>query len=1108
MRSTANYILNNLDKKLEISPFDQKVLNSVLNISFIKKLILFWFKENDIDFKIIEEMFDYFNNLKERKIEKDEIKYIIENYSYKYNSDFKIKFPKFSAMDLVYLFIDINYINDEKDEKKSNFSFINGILLRDIDIGPTGLKKLSSINPRPIDNFIQCLNEISFNIFEELRFDMHEYANALPALKNIYKGLKDEKDIEKMKIKNLIQNLMKLFDEEKVIKILRKDYTFNVEDINILNFIENYQYLENVSICKNYPSLIYFLTENKIDRTEFFKVTNNKDNNNIPFWLFCLRYYSSLNCIISKENNYFSNLIDEYIKKKLSNELKKVRRKNLGIYWLNLVCSNKISKFYNPFYEKIKNFLYRISKDEYFIHINKESYINKQIDIIFNKLIEVIIDKIFDNSLNNYCKDKNNNDITNFLKNPNKYLYEKISINIANELMENIDNKKDVINRIIDNIKKIENFKENELKTNIENELEIKNNDYKEIKEINNREKNDRLFKSFIKDLDKYKILFQELIGINKISSGFQNKIKESIELYDNLTKYFQKTIRKGEKLELLKINFSINIETNINILVKNKNDDETLLYEIEGYYGEFYIFNEPLEDIIFINKKNNKTLKEINIMQSKVLLHSLILIEDENKLDSNIDNNFNSITLKFGSGSSLNEFYKYFSLYKNKLKELKNILALLLEKKDVILNCNFNNKSYKKDINSFISLCFIKFSDDSKCESINKDLLEIKTNLKQILIDYNLISNHFSKLYETLEINTKFKNKLLEKNYKLNEISVKKPIKDLVDFSKLNYDSCLSVPIINVDPQTYENFCSIKEVKSSIGPIYPNLFSESYKINILNFQDKEYNIYNNDDYIYHKNDSEEDKKGKDEEKLISKKDEKISNEEQKEYEEEINKEIKGKKKKGKSYKELVINITSELKDEPEDKKPEEEKQEKEEKKEEKSNEEKKNENKKPIEELQDKKNEEEQKEIAKINKKTKKDKKAKKDIKKEDEQEKIEQFGNISLMYLYEQLINKDKEINDLKEIISRYPFELSKNEKIISIIFTCYDEELLCSMICKNTEQFSKIERLFYDKYPEYKECYNFYNNYGNIIDRIKTLKENKIEDNSIIILKKIIK
>ena len=745
-----------------------------------------------------------------------------------------------------------------KMKKKSNFSFINGILLRDIDIGPTGLKKLSSINPRPIDNFIQCLNEISFNILEELRFDMHEYANALPALKNIYKGLKDEKDIEKMKIKYLIQNLMKLFDEEKVIKILRKDYTFNVKDINILNFIENYQYLENVSICKNYPSLIYFLTENKIDKKEFFKVTNNKDNNNIPFWLFCLRYYSSLNCIISKENNYFSNLIDEYIKKKLSNELKKVRRKNLGIYWLNLVCSNKISKFYNPFYEKIKNFLYRISKDEYFIHINKESYINKQIDIIFNKLIEVIIDKIFDNSLNIYCKDKNNNDITNFLKNPNKYLYEKISINIANELMENIDNKKDVINRIIDNIKKIENFKENELKTNIENELEIKNNDYKEIKEINNREKNDRLFKSFIKDLDKYKILFQELIGINKISSGFQNKIKESIELYDNLTKYFQKTIRKGEKLELLKINFSINIETNINILVKNKNDDETLLYEIEGYYGEFYIFNDQLEDIIFINKKNNKTLKEINIMQSKVLLHSLILIGDENKLGLNNDNNFDSITLKFGSGSSLNEFYKYFSLYKNKLKELKDILALLLEKKDVILNCNFNNKSYKKDINSFISLCFVKFSDDSKCESINKDLLEIKTNLKQILIDYNLISNHFSKLYETLEINTKFKNKLLEKNYKLNEITVKKPINDLVDFSKLNYDGCLSVPIINVDPQTYEIFCSIKEVKCSIGPIYPNLFSESYKINILNFSncflllklDKDYNIYNYDDYI------------------------------------------------------------------------------------------------------------------------------------------------------------------------------------------------------------------------------------------------------------------
>ena len=106
-----------------------------------------------------------------------------------------------------------------------------------------------------------------------------------------------------------------------------------MEDIKILDFIEDYKYLENESIYKNYPSLIYFLTENKINNKNFF-IHNSDDRNNFPFWLFCLRYYSSVECIISKENNYFSNLIDQSIKESLLIELKKKNKKKKFRYLL------------------------------------------------------------------------------------------------------------------------------------------------------------------------------------------------------------------------------------------------------------------------------------------------------------------------------------------------------------------------------------------------------------------------------------------------------------------------------------------------------------------------------------------------------------------------------------------------------------------------------------------------------------------------------------------------------------------------------------------------------------------------------------------------------
>ena len=107
---------------------------------------------------------------------------------------------------------------------------------------------------------------------------------------------------------------------------------------------------------------------------------------------------------------------------------------------------------------------------------------------------------------------------------------------------------------------------------------------------------------------------------------------------------------------------------------------------------------------------------------------------------------------------------------------------------------------------------------------------------------------------------------------------------------------------------------------------------------------------------------------------------------------------------------------------------------------------------------------------------------------------------------------INKDK-INELYEeirikdkIISSFPVKLSESEKLLSVIFVSVDQKIHYSTICKNTDKFSKIENLLYDAYHEYiKTENNFFVN-GNKVNKYKSLENNKIKNNDIIILKKI--
>ena len=78
-----------------------------------------------------------------------------------------------------------------------------------------------------------------------------------------------------------------------------------------------------------------------------------------------------------------------------------------------------------------------------------------------------------------------------------------------------------------------------------------------------------------------------------------------------------------------------------------------------------------------------------------------------------------------------------------------------------------------------------------------------------------------------------------MSNNYELKEIPKNIVVEDFVDFSEINNNDSLSIPIISVDSQNNEISCCFKRIECSIGPIYPSLYSNSYRMRILTFSNK-----------------------------------------------------------------------------------------------------------------------------------------------------------------------------------------------------------------------------------------------------------------------------
>ena len=81
-------------------------------------------------------------------------------------------------------------------------------------------------------------------------------------------------------------------------------------------------------------------------------------------------------------------------------------------------------------------------------------------------------------------------------------------------------------------------------------------------------------------------------------------------------------------------------------------------------------------------------------------------------------------------------------------------------------------------------------------------------------------------------------------------------------------------------------------------------------------------------------------------------------------------------------------------------------------------------------------------------------------------------------------EIIQLYKKIDNLNEIIKRYPIILEENEKLISIIFASSDQTMHYSMICKNTDTLSNLESKLYKEFPNFIESDNMFLCKGTVI------------------------
>ncbi len=158
----------------------------------------------------------------------------------------------------------------------------------------------------------------------------------------------------------------------------------------------------------------------------------SKENNSIPFFIFCLRKISSIKVIqYYDQKNIFKPIIENSIKNLIKSNLE--NKKKISIQIFNFILQNPPLELFNIMTNNFNLFINKIGKIEINLNENLKQIYLKYIDKIITELFEeinnnsLIIEKEFDES----------NEILNFIKNPSKAVYNFIRKSIEQKINEN-----------------------------------------------------------------------------------------------------------------------------------------------------------------------------------------------------------------------------------------------------------------------------------------------------------------------------------------------------------------------------------------------------------------------------------------------------------------------------------------------------------------------------------------------------------------------------------------------------------------------------------------------------------------------------------------------
>lgn len=784
-----------------------------VKLYFINKSFI---KDNKLIFDIINNYAKRNNYCDEREIQ----------WIYRTNreipSDFVLKMPKIEPNALVFLMV-----NRENDDK-----YMPGPLCRkNKELNMSFLQDIASLMNENFDSFRDATKAICQKAYHSFIQSENPPPKDYQSLKKVFDNIKVDEDDKR----NIFASIQTLIYFSECLETW-KEHNILFDDISFLQKEWN-QLFNDDDLLNKYPSLLYWFCKNEQCTKQLMKTFNNfkPKQNEIPFWLICLRILSSKQCIKFETNNQnkMTSIINVATKEIISDNY--LKQNKISYNWLNILIENVPQELFNDDIKIIHDFLYILSSDDHeiqseIIEENKYIYLKDSISEMF----KIIVYGKTNNLLNSNFAELNL--IVNFLTYPSKSLNEYINKNmrdIAHSILIDESYKKlkkflkdkEILDHIIVNLKKAINDDEAEFKIHYEEHM--KNENEKQKKK-------------------KISVLFSKIIQYNSIIDDYnyskivRDKVPEKMStlesLYNELKVYPE--LFSGQYLTVPKIKFN-NTAT---IIRDNQPYCQTIINNPKFHIGNIhYLFpGEYIPDIynygIEFFYENIWTIKD-ECSKSPEYIENII------NLDCDLSKENKIPILIFGDRSQTSkDFIRSVEDLNNLLNtSLNTIIFKTLQENQNIFNNFFNVipqilemiKKIKSNLN-------VQFSNNSSAprtkEIINGELHQFLENLEPLLSELNNLVK--SKLYPICDATRNIKaGKLFKFNYDIIKIPKSNSLSNAaLDFTNLSKIDSLASPIFCLSSDNHI-ICSINKLKCQIGPIFPSLLlSRSILINLISF--------------------------------------------------------------------------------------------------------------------------------------------------------------------------------------------------------------------------------------------------------------------------------